>query len=62
MASHITFLATGITDADARLADYPSASPLVSGRKSAPLQAREDSPSNGRDALRQDREVRTILG
>ena len=23
---------------------------------------REDNPSNGRDALRQDREVRTILG
>ena len=40
MVSHIAFLGPDISDADARLADYPSTSPLVSGRKSAPLQAR----------------------
>ena len=35
-------------------------SALHSHRKSAPLLARGDNPSNGRGALRQDREVRTI--
>jgi hypothetical protein len=33
------FLDPDISDADARLADYPSTSPLVSGHKSAPLRA-----------------------